>query len=202
MGSVRRSPKTSRWEARYRDPLGRQRTKTFATKADARAFLAAAQTDAMRGQWLDPTGARVTYQEWSEQYFATAVHKRATTAARDRTVNDKQSQGWITAVDGTSGTVRWKYRSTRPIVGAVTSTAGGLILAGELTGDFVAFDADSGAVRYRFNTGGPIGAGIVTYEAGGRQYIAVASGRPSRFWVQDHQGSPLVMVFALDEAAK
>lgn len=89
MGSVRRSPKTNRWEARYRDPLGRQRTKTFATKADARAFLAATQTDAMRGQWLDPAGARITYQEWSEQYFATAVHKRATTAARDRAVNDK-----------------------------------------------------------------------------------------------------------------
>jgi alcohol dehydrogenase (cytochrome c) len=119
-----------------------------------------------------------------------------------RTVNDKQSQGWITAVDGATGTVRWKYRSTRPVVGAVTSTAGGLILAGELTGDFVVFDADSGNVRYRFNTGGPIGAGIVTYEAGGRQYIAVASGRPSRFWVQDHQGNPLVMVFALDNAAK
>jgi alcohol dehydrogenase (cytochrome c) len=83
-------------------------------------------------------------------------------------------------------------------VAAVTSTAGGLILAGELTGDFVAFDADSGTARYRFNTGGPIGAGIITYEVGGRQYIAVASGRPSRFWVSEHSGSPVVMVFALD----
>jgi alcohol dehydrogenase (cytochrome c) len=119
-----------------------------------------------------------------------------------RTVNDKQSQGWVTAVDAASGKVRWKYRSPRPIVAAVTSTAGGLILAGELTGDLVAFDADSGDVRYRFNTGGPIGAGIVTYEAGGRQYIAVASGRPSRMWVQDHQGNPTVMVFALDSVAK
>lgn len=119
-----------------------------------------------------------------------------------RTVNDKQSQGWITAVDAASGKVRWKYRSTRPIVAAVTSTAGGLILAGELTGDLVAFDADSGDVRYRFNTGGPVGAGIVTYDVGGRQYIAVASGRPSRMWVQEHQGNPTVTVFALDTAAK
>ena len=119
-----------------------------------------------------------------------------------RTVNDKPSQGWITAIDGASGQVRWKYRSTRPIIAAVTSTAGGLILAGELTGDVVAFDADSGKERYRFNTGGPIGGGIVTYEAGGRQYIAVASGRPSRMWAQDHQGNPTVMVFALDGTAK
>ena len=78
-----------------------------------------------------------------------------------------------------------------PMVAAVTATAGGLILAGELTGDFVAFDADTGTVRYRFNTGGPIGAGIITYEVGGRQYIAVASGRPSRFWVSEHSGRPV-----------
>ena len=29
---------------------------------------------------------------------------------------------------------------------------------------------------YRFNTGGPIGGGVVTYAAGGQQYIAVTSG--------------------------
>ena len=68
---------------------------------------------------------------------------------------------------------------------------------GELTGDFLALDADTGAVKYRFNTGGPIGAGIVTYKVAGRQYIAVASGRPSRFWIEQNSGNPLVMVFAL-----
>jgi PQQ-dependent dehydrogenase (methanol/ethanol family) len=115
-----------------------------------------------------------------------------------RTVNDKESQGWITGVDAGSGKVRWKYRSSRPVVAAVTSTAGGLILAGELTGDFIALDAASGAVKYRFNTGGPIGGGIITYEVSGRQYIAVASGRPSRMWMQEHTGNPVMMVFALD----
>ena len=118
-----------------------------------------------------------------------------------RYVGDKESQGWITGVDAVTGKVRWRYRSSRPVVAAVTSTAGGLILAGELTGDFLALDAASGAVRYRFNTGGPIGAGIVTYEVSGRQYIAVATGRPSAFWVQEHSGNPAVMVFALDNVA-
>jgi integrase len=89
MGSVRRQPKTGNWEARYRDPLGRQRTKTFRTKADARAFLASTATDLQRGQWIDPAGGRVAYKEWSDHYFATTVHKRATTEARDRVVNDK-----------------------------------------------------------------------------------------------------------------
>lgn len=39
---------------------------------------------------------------------------------------DTSSQGWITAVDASTGTVRWRYRSSRPVVGAVTATAGGL----------------------------------------------------------------------------
>jgi alcohol dehydrogenase (cytochrome c) len=112
--------------------------------------------------------------------------------------NDMSSQGWITGVDATAGHVRWRYHSPRPVVGALTATAGGLIFAGELTGDVVALDADTGSIRFRFNTGGPIGGGIVSYEVDGRQYIAVASGRMSRMWVPDHLGNPLMIVFGLD----
>jgi len=104
--------------------------------------------------------------------------------------------------------VRWKYRSTRPMVAAVTSTAGGVLFTGELTGDFLALDAKSGDVLYRFNTGGPMGGGVVTYAAGGRQYVAAASGSPSNFWVETPSfdlgpgggkgaGAPTVVVFAL-----
>ena len=108
-----------------------------------------------------------------------------------------KSQGWLTAVDAATGAVKWKYRSPRPMVAAVTTTAGNLLLTGELTGDFVAFDARTGDALYRFNTGGPVGGGIVTYAAGGRQYIAVASGSPSNFWVERSPGAPTVVVFAL-----
>jgi alcohol dehydrogenase (cytochrome c) len=115
-----------------------------------------------------------------------------------------KAQGWLTAVDASTGAVKWKYRSPRPMVAAVTATAGNLLLTGELTGDFVAFDARSGDPLYRFNTGGPVGGGIVTYAAGGKQYIAVASGSPSNFWVERSPGAPTVVVFALprDGAAR
>src|SRR5260221_9911920 len=73
-----------------------------------------------------------------------------------------KAKGWVTAVDGSTGVVKWKYRSPRPMVAAVTTTAGNLVLTGELTGDFDVFDARSGDVLYRFNTGGPMGGGIVT----------------------------------------
>jgi PQQ-dependent dehydrogenase (methanol/ethanol family) len=108
-----------------------------------------------------------------------------------------RSQGWLTAVDAATGTVRWKYRSPRPMVAAVTTTAGGVVLTGELTGDFLVFDARNGDIRYRFNTGGPIGGGIVTYAVNGHQYAAVASGSPSNFWVDRNPGSPTILVFTL-----
>ena len=108
-----------------------------------------------------------------------------------------RAQGWVTAVDASTGAVKWKYRSPRPMVAAVTTTAGNLLMTGELTGDFLVFDARSGDVLYRFNTGGPVGGGVVTYAAGGRQYVAVASGSPSNFWVERNPGAPTVVVFML-----
>ena len=61
----------------------------------------------------------------------------------------------------------------------------------------MALSADSGEVLFRFHTGGPIGGGVVSYAVDGRQYVAVASGRPSRFWWGDNPGSGTIVVFAL-----
>jgi len=105
--------------------------------------------------------------------------------------------GWITAVDGATGEVRWRYHSPDAVIGAVTTTAGNLAFSGELTGDFVAFNATTGDVLYRFNTGGPIGGGVVSYAVDGKQYVAVASGRPSGYWQGENLGSGTVVVFAL-----
>ncbi len=110
---------------------------------------------------------------------------------------DDASQGWVTAVDASDGSVRWRYRSDRPMVAAVTTTAGGLVMTGELNGDFLVLDAATGDELYRFYTGGPIGGGIATYAIGGKQYVAVMSGIPSSFWVDEHAGAPTAFVFAL-----
>jgi alcohol dehydrogenase (cytochrome c) len=109
----------------------------------------------------------------------------------------ERSQGWVTAIDASTGAVKWKYRSPRPMVASVTATAGNLLLTGELTGDFLALDARTGDVLYRFNTGGSMGGGIITYAAGGTQYIAAVSGSPSNYWVDQFKGSPTIVVFKL-----
>jgi alcohol dehydrogenase (cytochrome c) len=109
----------------------------------------------------------------------------------------QKSQGWIIAIDASNGAVKWKYRSPRPMVAAVTTTGGNLLFTGALGGDFLALDARTGREVYRFNTGGSIGGGVVTYAAGGKQYVAVASGSPSNFWVDQYPGAPTIVIFAL-----
>jgi alcohol dehydrogenase (cytochrome c) len=66
----------------------------------------------------------------------------------------------------------------RLLAGAAIADAdpGGVIFTGDLQGNFLALNARNGKTRYRFNTGGPIAGGVITYERGGKQYVAVASG--------------------------
>jgi integrase len=47
------------WQARYRAPDGRRYGRTFASKGQARAWLAAQETDAARGSWAKPNRATV-----------------------------------------------------------------------------------------------------------------------------------------------
>src|SRR5688500_10222648 len=80
---MRRAPRSGRWEARFRDALGRQRSKTFGTKADARAYLSSVESDIARGRWDDPRAASVTFAEVAASWLASNPAKRPTTAARD-----------------------------------------------------------------------------------------------------------------------
>lgn len=80
VSSIRK--KTSgRWEARYRDPAGRQRAKTFATKGDARRYLQRVGVDLQRGEYVDPAAARIKFAEVADQWTATLVHLKPKTVA-------------------------------------------------------------------------------------------------------------------------
>lgn len=107
-----------------------------------------------------------------------------------------KSRGWLTAIDASTGAVRWKHESPRPMLAAVTTTSANLIFTGELLGDFMALDAKSGEVLYRFNTGGRLNGGVMTYAVNGKQYVAVASGAANGFWAVP-PGSATIVVFAL-----
>jgi len=93
-----------------------------------------------------------------------------------------RARGWITAFDADSGTVKWKHQTPKPILAAVTPTAGGLVFAGDLGGMLYALDAETGQVLWQAATGQSTGGGIITYLAGGKQLVAVASGMKSPVW--------------------
>lgn len=68
------------------------------------------------------------------------------------------------------------------MLGNVTATAGGLILTGDLGGDFLVIDAESGKELLKHPMNASVGGGVMTYGAGGKQYIAVQSGTVSGFF--------------------
>lgn len=107
-----------------------------------------------------------------------------------------EAKGWLTAFEADSGAVRWRFAAAAPVVAAVTPTAGGLVFSADLKGVLRAFDAETGAVLWEVDTGQSIGGGIVSYAAGGRQRIAVASGMKSPIWPGGAEQSR-IQVFAL-----
>ena len=78
MGSIRQAP-SGRWQARYRDPNGRLRSRTFPTKTEARRFLERTGADQQRGEWIDPSLGRVTFGEWADAWAQTIVDLRPAT---------------------------------------------------------------------------------------------------------------------------
>src|SRR4051794_18962566 len=69
-GAIDRLP-SGRYRARYVGPDGRRRSKIFGTvKADARAWLAAQQTDLIRKGWRAPEAGRRSVGEYAEDYLA------------------------------------------------------------------------------------------------------------------------------------
>src|SRR3984957_9699109 len=105
--------------------------------------------------------------------------------------------GWITSIDSVTGAVRWKIHTDKPVVAGITPTAGGVTFAGDLGGTLYVFDSKTGAVINRVQTGGALAGGLVTYEAGGRQYVAFADGNISRN-AFGALGMPSVVIMALN----
>jgi alcohol dehydrogenase (cytochrome c) len=105
-------------------------------------------------------------------------------------------KGYVTAVNADDGSVKWQYRSPTPMVAGITATGGGLVLTADLNGDFLAFNAADGKQLFKANTGSPVGGGVITYLAGGKQYVAIATGITSKSW-QTTAGSAKVVVYGL-----
>jgi alcohol dehydrogenase (cytochrome c) len=112
------------------------------------------------------------------------------------TLAAERPSGWITSIDDQTGRVRWTYHADGPVVSGITPTSGGLILAGDMSGNLLALDSADGTVLFKQQTGGAIAGGVITYRLAQRQYIAVASGNLSRMTWGDG-GVPHLVIYAL-----
>jgi alcohol dehydrogenase (cytochrome c) len=105
-----------------------------------------------------------------------------------------QWAGWITAVDADRGSIAWKRKLPAPVLGAVTPTAGGVVLAADMAGNVYAFNAATGATVWQTQTAGAVGGGIVSYAvASGAQRIAVAAGMSSPIWPSEAVNAQVVV---------
>jgi alcohol dehydrogenase (cytochrome c) len=84
--------------------------------------------------------------------------------------------GWVTAMNGSTGRVLWRYHAPAQVLAGPTTTESGLVFAGDTRGDLFAFDARSGTLLKRIDAGGALNDGLISYGANGTQYVAATVG--------------------------
>jgi alcohol dehydrogenase (cytochrome c) len=171
--------------------------------------------------WPGPAGAKewthACYNPNTELLYAPVQDVGATATRRRRefkesipywgagvAVDLEDMAGSISAFDPRTGEERWRWANDVPMCSSVLTTGGGLVFAGEPTGEFNALDASSGELLWKFQCGSGHHSSPSTYSVDGRQYIAVPTGWGA--WTEGFlpgmlgagQGSSLV-VFALPE---
>jgi integrase len=133
MGFVRKTP-AGTYRACWRDPAGKQRSKSFPTKREASRFLAEIESAKNRGLYVDPQAGRIKLGEYAVTWLA-GRNNAVTTAARSvqimRThvlprwgavplgkIDHSAVQQWITELSGkrSPATVRKCYHTLSAIL--------------------------------------------------------------------------------------
>jgi PQQ-dependent dehydrogenase (methanol/ethanol family) len=84
--------------------------------------------------------------------------------------------GNFIAWDGKTGKIVWSNKEQFSVWSGALATAGGVVFYGTLEGYLKAVDAKSGKELYKFKTPSGIIGNVMTYEQGGKQYVAILSG--------------------------
>ena len=82
----------------------------------------------------------------------------------------------MTAIEPSTGKIKWRYKDDYPMVGGALVTGGGLVFTGNQTGYAMALDETSGELLWKFQTGSAVRGQPVTWKMDGRQYVALPSG--------------------------
>lgn len=70
-----------RWLSVYRDPEGKQKSKTFRTREEAIAYREKMRTDRRGGNYIDPAKAKTPFSEWWAQFMGNSIGLARSTRA-------------------------------------------------------------------------------------------------------------------------
>jgi alcohol dehydrogenase (cytochrome c) len=93
-----------------------------------------------------------------------------------------QWAGWVSATDTRSGALKWRFKAPYPVLSGVTATAGGIVLFADMGGTLYALDTRDGTKLWSTPLDAAVGGGVITYDTGAGQRIAVATGMNSPIW--------------------
>jgi glucose dehydrogenase len=111
-----------------------------------------------------------------------------------KVIPGEKQWGRVAAVNVDTGKMVWKADTDQPLMGGTLTTAGNLVFTGEGNGSFNAYDASNGKKLWSFNVGAGANSPPVSYEIGGKQYIAVSAGGNTQL---DFKRGNSIVVFAL-----
>jgi alcohol dehydrogenase (cytochrome c) len=89
---------------------------------------------------------------------------------------DERIESNLTAVDPTTGEIKKNVHLRYPNYSGTLATSGGLVFLALLDGTVAAFDDTSLDEMWKINMGSGFSAPPMTFETGGKQYIAIVSG--------------------------
>ncbi|HEX9530377.1 MAG TPA: tyrosine-type recombinase/integrase, partial [Acidimicrobiales bacterium] len=95
MASIRTTPERT-FEVLYRDPAGRQRSKTFKRKTDATQFSRTVEADKFRGEWMDPRLAKAPFADYAAVWWESVQ-----LAPKTRQLYKSQLRNWVLPRFGT-----------------------------------------------------------------------------------------------------
>jgi len=84
--------------------------------------------------------------------------------------------GNFIAWDAKTGKIAWSIKEQFSVWSGALATSGGVVFYGTLEGYLKAVDAKTGKELYKFKTPSGIIGNVMTYEQGGKQYVAILSG--------------------------
>jgi lanthanide-dependent methanol dehydrogenase len=88
----------------------------------------------------------------------------------------ESNMGNFIAWDAKTGKIAWSAKEQFSVWSGALATSGGVVFYGTLEGYLKAVDAKTGKELYKFKTPSGIIGNVMTYEHGGKQFVAVMSG--------------------------